>query len=119
MVTANPWPPAIADSTRAIASPPSAQSCALASTSAARGLDEQRVQRTLLREIERRRPPGDDAQHDLGELRAAELREGLPQQVDREPGRGKPDGTRRRWSSSRPSMPITGVGQIAESPDSL
>jgi len=30
-----------------------------------------------------------------------------------------PLGTRRRWSSSRPSIPTTGVGQIAESPDSL
>ena len=65
------------------ASPPSPQSCAEREQIGPGGLDQQPVERALAVEVERRRPPATTPSIDLGELRPAELGEGLAEQVDR------------------------------------
>ena len=100
-----------AHSASVTASPPSEQSCAERSSPARAAPRQQRDQRALAVEIERRRRRRDQAVDDLQILAAAELAEILAEQDDRVARRaGTSRASTRVASSISPTTPMTGVG---------
>ena len=73
-------------SASAMARPPSEQSCADSTHAVANQLDDQRLQRRLALEIQRRRPARDHAVHGREVFAAAELAKIIAQQHHRRAG---------------------------------
>ena len=86
IVTSTPMPPVSKQhSASATAKPPSEQSCAERNRVAANQVDEQRLQRPLAREIQRRRHTAHQPVHRLQVFAAAKFAEVVAEQNDVEP----------------------------------